>query len=382
MMTTYVRNLLGGVAIAAALSATSATADEYRVVLPDHYDGDLAELTAELGSFFNGKIGPGEAFTVFDGTSNKRIARIDVPDEERFQYPRARLRAFAGEIGKVGRFLTALGNGDKGVPGRLDLLSVLRGIGDNRVDRDGQMHVLVLGRPVQYTRDPAWSMIGEKGRLQIPSDAALVSDATRTPYSVSARKDALAGVNVHVCGVGGWKLSRLDDLSLRHVWGTWIAAQGGAMVTWAHDLAVCFERFRSGVSEAISVAEPDLTLPPAMLRPVWNESERLEGKERPVPESFNIFFKKDHPSVRGLIVFTGVEYDPAHYPSRYDHAWCYFTSAAGRDGAQVRVNVGKKVFAALPTWHKVTDRALKAAGVSRDDFVRARSVCQFPVDGS
>lgn len=162
-------------------------------------------------------------------------------------------------------------------------------------------------------------------------------------------------------------------------------------MTWADDIPVCVERFSAAITEPINTGAPNMALPPAMLSTTWIAHEITGKTEMPVdatrgeepvqPDVFNVFFKANHPQMRGLIVFTGVEYDPPLYPGRYNSSWCYFNSAAGQDGVQVRIDIAKKAYGEAPVWNTPTDKELKAAGVTRANFDLARTVCQFPMDG-
>lgn len=376
----HVRNLLAGVAISAMLASHPAGATEFRLVLPASYEGDGEAVGTAAWQVFVNNVGPGDTLSVFDGTGNQRIAKVEVPDDERYTVQKRKVRKFGPEVAKIGAFAKQATSGGSPAPGRQDILSVLRGLGDNRIGADEDIHVLLVGAPLQVTDDPAWSMIGTDGEVQVPTDAAMLSQATRTPYSVSGREKALARSFIHICTIGGPQLARLQDLALRHAWGQWIAAQGGVLATWAGDLSVCVERFGARVTQALSVAAPNTTLPPAMMRPAWNASaaDGGDGGTKARPDVFNVFFKAAHPRVRGLLVYTGVEYAPANYPARYNNAWCYFNSAAGKDGVQVRVSVGDMLFGGKPVWHKPDKRELEAAGISRGDFEAARSACRFP----
>ena len=380
MKRSVIRGLLVGTAVAAVLAATPAGATEYRAVLADTYNGDTDRLISELGRVFAEKVGPGDTFSLWDGTNNKRVAKIAVPDDKRYSVVKRKMRKFAREIAKIASFLKGLTPGGAPAPGRLDTLSVMRGVGDNRTGSDDDIHVLLIGNPLQVTHDPVWSMIGEDGQLQMPTDAALLSPSYRTPYSVKGRDGLLDKTFIHMCTAGGAKSSPLQDMALRHVWGQWTAAQGGALATWADDISVCVERFGARVATPIKIAAPDKSLPPAMVRPVWNASDRDENGGTVQPDVFNVFFKANHERVQGLIVYTGVEYRPDRYPARYNSAWCYFNSAAGRDGVQVRIAVGDKVFGKAPAWSTPSKRELKAAGITREDFELARAVCRFPAE--
>ncbi len=381
MKNLFEKNLIAGAAIAAFLATAPSQATEYRAVLPESVNIEGDALTRALGRVFADKVGPGDTFSLWDGTNNKRIAKITVPDDERYTTTMRKMRKFSHKIGTIARHLKGLSSNSQSAPGHLDLLSVLHGVGDNRIVADEDIHLIIIGLPVQATHDRIWSMVRDEGKIQVPTDAAILSRGYRTPYSVAGRENALSGVYVHMCNIGGSTLLRLDEMSLRHVWGQLIRAQGGALVTWSSDMSVCVERFAAAVTKPLEIAAPDKSLPPAMMRPVWNESERIKEGERPQPEAFDVFFNADHPSVDGLIVYTGVEYEPENYPIRYDHAWCYFNSAAGRDAVQVRINVARKQFGHDPVWHEASDQELSAAGVSREDAELARDVCQFPKVG-
>ena len=376
----HVRNLLAGVAVSAMLVGHPANATEFRLVLPASYEGDGEALGTAAWQVFVNNVGPGDTLSAFDGTRNQRIAKIEVPDDERYAAVKRKVRTFGPEAAKINAFAKAAASGGSPAPGQQDILSVLRGLGDNRIGKDEDVHVLLIGTPLQATDDPAWSMIGTDGEVQVPTDAAMLSQATRTPYSVSGRENALARSFIHVCTVGGPQLARLQDLTLRHVWGQWITAQGGVLATWAEDPSVCMERFGARVTQPLVLGEPNTALPPAMMRPAWNASATDGGDsgKKAQPDVFNVFFKAAHPRVRGLLVYTGVEYAPVNYPARYNNAWCYFNSAAGKDGVQVRVSVGEMTFGGKPVWHKADKRELEAAGISRGDFEAARSACRFP----
>lgn len=389
--------LLASAAIAALIAAlvagppTSADATEHRVVLSKSFTGDVEALTATLQRFFVDKVGPGDTFSLWDGPTNKRVNEIAVPNDDRYTVAKRKVRKFAREVSAFGPFIQKRASTSGSSSGEMDTLSVLRGVGDNRIDRNEDIHVLMIGSPIQITRDAAWSMRDEDGALRVPTDAALLTPASSTPYSVAGREDTLSRVYVHMCTVGGPSLNQREDMALRHVWGQWTSHQSGALVTWADDLSVCIDRFSASITEPIDTGAPDRSLPPAMLNPGWTtheiagkaevSQEITRGKEPVQPDVFNIFFKANHPKMRGLIVFTGVEYASSLFPIRFTHKWCYFNSAAGQDGVQVRIDVAKKAYGKAPVWDSPTDKELKAAGVTREDFDLARTVCQFPTDG-
>lgn len=378
MARSFARSLLSGVALLGiAALPVAAEATEFQIVLPTHFSGDADALTAAVGKAFAERVGPGDVFVVHDGTKDQRIAKISVPDDDRYKAGKRKFRKFEPEIAKIGAFLSGL-SADPTSEDRLDILAVLHGIGDDRIQgKDEAIHAMIVGSPVQSLAEPEWSMVSEDRTLQVPTDAAMLSSTVRTPYSVSNRPQSLDTVYVHICG-GGPELSPLNDMALRHVWGTWIAAQGGTLATWTDDLAVCVERVTATETTPVTVAQSDMTLPPAMMAPVWNEADRPGQVHRPQPKSFNVFFNERHPSVPGLFVTTGIEYAPELYPSEYNNAWCYFNSAAGQDAVHVRVSIATKRYGNKIVWRNPTDEELKAAGVSRSDAELARSACQFP----
>jgi len=380
MKRSTLHHALGGAVVAAYLTfPLTALATSYRVILPASYAGDSEKLGAELWQFFADTLGPTDSLDMRDG-QNKRIVKITIPNDERYKVQKRKKRKFAKELGKINSYLKGLGAQNKQAIGGLNMLSALQGLGDNRINTD-ETHVLMVGTPVQITQDPAWSMIGQDGKLQVPTDTALLSASYRTPYSVTGRKNLLANTSLHICPTQKLKLSRLENMALRHVWGQWMAGQGGNLVTWSSDLSECMERFGAKVTQAVKLGKPDQSLPPAMVRPVWNEADRVQGTQQAQPDVFNIFFKIGHPTIKGILVYTGVAYKPSNYPHHYDNSWCYFYRIDRKTGVEVRLPVADKDYDKAVVPRTVTDKQLKSVGLSREDFKLARSSCQFPLEG-
>ena len=355
-------------------------ADDLSIYLPERYSGDLETPNSSLWRVFAEGALPGVTLNIWNGTQNKRVAHIAVPDDRRYGVLKRRMRKFAAETAKIAAFTASLKDGGSAGEDRIDLLSVLRAIGENRLDRDQPLHVMIAGSPVQILREPSWSMVGEDGSLQFPSDGAIRAADLQSPYGTSGRKDHLRNAFVHMCVTDGARRNSFENAALRRVWSHWTGLQGGALVTWAEDISVCFERFQAGVKEPVEVVRLTDTASIGMVRSARQADESAKTAKREQPEAFNLFYKMNHPSIEGLIVFTGVEYVPADYPRRYVTSWCYFNSASNRDGIQVRIGVGDKTPGSSPNWHDVSDAQLNAAGVSRANFETSKSACRFPQD--
>lgn len=170
-------------AVLAAGTPAASEAAEYRVVVSETFKGDAEALTGALQRFFVNRVRPGDTFSLWDGTENKRIVKITVPDDKRYEVVKRKVRKFAREIARIGRFVKDRASGEADASARLDTLSVLRGVGDNRVDAGEDIHVLMIGSPLQVTLDTDWSMIGDDGEHRVPTDAALLTTPASTPYS-------------------------------------------------------------------------------------------------------------------------------------------------------------------------------------------------------
>lgn len=370
---------LAGVSLTVVATCLPAEAADLSLYAPERYSGDKNDLEKHFWGVFADQALPGVTMDVWNGTRNERISQIAVPDDERYIVVKRRTRKFAGELGRIGKFIADIDTAASTSPDRLDLLGVLRSIGDNRLRRETPLHVLALGSPDQYLAEPDWSMRDETGVLRVPSDRALSAPDSKSPYGTAGRKGSLNNVYIHVCVTDEGNRNSFESISLRRAWAHWTELQGGSLVTWSGDLSVCFERFQAEVADAIKVEPLNNTGPLGMVD-VDTVAQQTANAEQAQPDIYSIFHKVDHPTVDGLIVYTGVEYMREDFPDRYSNSWCYFNSAANAGSVQVRIDVGDRYPETGIIWNDVSDDALKAAGITKGDLEAAKAACRFPED--
>lgn len=364
-----------GMALTALSLVQAARADTSEVVVPGKM-ADPRPLENLSASYFM-NLGLGDVLSFTDGRDGRRIADFRVPsDDPAFEVPNHKLRFFSkGLTALTARFENLQGDQGTDEAAHLDVLRVIRGLEDRRVETFKNHHVLFVGSPVQLTDDPGFSMQDDQGQLRIPSDAHITSSLKQTPFGRAATGKPLDGLTVHFCVTDRDSRTSFQDHVLMRFWNQYLFERGSALASWTDDLSICFDRFKGRKLNRIDVADLDSSSPFAMVDVGGDVGQRSPTKAG--PDVFNLFSSAHHPTITGLLVYTGIEYNPGDYPGVYTHAWCY-AHIVNEDGAQVRLNIGSKSPGEMPTWDVPTARSLRASGVSRSDFDRSREACLFP----
>lgn len=363
--------------------APTVQASTSEVVLPGAMSSDPGPLETWSASYFMGKLGLGDVLSFIDGRNGHRIAHFPVPaDDKAFEVPNYKVKFFAPQLSKItGRFAELQASGTRDIDGKLDMLRVVRSLEDRQAESTSDHHIMIVGSPVQATTATAFSMRSEGSQLLLPSDRHIKSPLRETPYGMTSKGRTLDGLTFHFCVTDRAARTVLEDRLLMRFWNHLLAERGAALATWTDDISVCVEHFERRHTKRIKVAtlDEDQPLGMALFGPADRNKSEIETTEpfKAGPDVFNLFSKAHHPSIEGLLVFTGVEYNPDDYPVRYVHAWCY-AHIVNNDGAQVRLNIGSKSPSKDPVWDDPTDRNLRTSGVSRVDFDRSSEACQFP----
>lgn len=367
-------------ALTLSLTLTTALAAEMVIAVPEAYPGDAGLFNAEMWSVFTTTVKPGDGYTVLNGTQGEQIAQIQMPDDPKFERIKPRIRSFGAENARIGAVLS--GYQENTGAALIDIPAILRNLGDNRLDKDAETDLVIVGNPVHIAQnEPHFSMRDLNGALQIPSDAHIAASLAETPYGTSGRESGLQNVFVHFCLLPdgeGWN-SAYDEAAHRF-WALHIEQQGGTLVTWTDDIKACFSRFKAKArnsAKSFTLQTDDIGL--AMIQVSRDQIATLERGTKAVKDiaidKFNVFPDAPHPRL-AVTVTTGIEYMATQYPEKFVHSWCYFLRHI--EGAEVRVTVGTMSYGGTPRWKTPSANTLKAANVSQEDVYAAQEACQFP----
>ncbi|MEO0624680.1 MAG: hypothetical protein AAFU49_12905 [Pseudomonadota bacterium] len=198
------RSLFACLALVFGLGSTAVaddTTNHWAVALPTSMPSERAALERALWGVFIDTLRPGDRYRVENATVPGRIAHISLPKDEAFTRAKRRARHFREENARIHAHLTKMGAG----PALVDLPGLLRREALNRVDRETPLALLVIGDMVQiFSDEPSFSMRGEAGGIQIPSDKHLSASLSQTPWGLGDEGPrGLTGVALHLCHQGG-----------------------------------------------------------------------------------------------------------------------------------------------------------------------------------
>lgn len=369
-------------ALMISLTTVSAVSSELVVALPETYPGDATTLKTEMWDVFLSNVGPDTSYRVINGTSGKQAAHIKVPDDEKYDRVRWRIKQFAKQNAEIGGLLERYQDGVG--TAQIDIPAIMRNLGDNRLNNDGEIDLLIVGSPVHLSETEShFSMRNSDSAFLIPSDAHITGSLSQTPYGTAGRESGLKNVSVHFCTVTStddWNSAYSE--AIHRFWSHSIAQQGGKLVTWTDSAKSCFERFKAKARNTrVEFAPLDDKIALAMLPVSREQVETLELGRKAlkdiVIDEFNVFPTAPHPWVSNLEVVTGIKYRASEYPQKFQTSWCYFNRVVG--GVQIKIDVGTMEFGEKPKWLEPSESTLNSAKISRTNVIAARDACQFPV---
>lgn len=363
-------------ALAASLG-TQSHAEHWSIVVPNTIPGGGMVVKEELWSFFVHTPGPSDLIMVLNGTDPGQIASLRIPSDKKYAQAKWRARTFAREMAAISQFIDGVSGGAIDT----DIIRTLRYVALNRFD-DTPINLLLLTSAVQtFPVEPSFSM-RSGDVLRVPSPGHLIAPVTETPFGMGNEgAEGLSDVYVHLCNVND-DLSSDTEAIYQSLWGTYIAARNGVLVTWSDDLATCFERFASqarrqigfvhyvddgGVLEMRDINRNQVTVIEEPTTTIVNGIE---------VEQFNIFSSSPHPTLPSREVTTGVIYVPGKYPDVYERAYCYFNVL--KSGTSIRFDLGVKPYGQNVAWDTPSTSSLRSAGITRRDFESGKPACSWP----
>ena len=243
----HLRNGVASLAIAAALWQQPASAETWEVVVPPNMPRS-AELKAELWDFFLRGMAPGDGLTLHDGLFPRELARVEIPDDPRFDAQRARTKGLARETATLARRIDALGAGDSGeFRYRIAFPEFAFAYANSRTG--GESHMLVITSGMHHAPlEPEFSLRHRGGELVLPNDAHIEAPLSESPYGTRDRGEALKGVVAHFCLMAGDdEMTTHQKDELRRFWSLYVSNLGGEMATFTESLSGCFDRWRGKI---------------------------------------------------------------------------------------------------------------------------------------
>ncbi|HIG21770.1 MAG TPA: hypothetical protein EYG57_07010 [Planctomycetes bacterium] len=239
-------------AIALALAAPAAKADNLAVGLSPHGESSLKQAEAKDAiRLMLETVEPGETASVFDAFSGELICTFEVPDRSSYRSAKAKLNKNAGCVRRILQF-TKSANAD-GEAGALDLSEFLRLLA--RQAPTSQLEtVVIFGSPIiNNPRQPSLYMAG--GR--IPSDGHVFTDRANSPFSMSGLGKPLEGVAIHFASEGyRWSVNDQHSYFTGRFWAISSNALGAELATFSADRDQLIERVKSGVRQPTEKFEP------------------------------------------------------------------------------------------------------------------------------
>jgi hypothetical protein len=378
-----------GLAVAVALWPGPARAETWEIVVPPNMPRS-DELKAEIWDFFLRGMGPGDGLTVHDGLYARQLARIEIPDDARFEAVRVRTKALSRETAALSRRIDALSDAAGGESGyRIAFPEFAYSYGNARTE--GESHMLVITSGLHDAPlEPAFGLRRDGEALMMPNDAHVAASLSESPYGTRGREDALEGVVAHFCLMeSDGPMTTYQKDELRRFWSLYVGHMGGEMATFTESLPRCFDRWRGKVrgdmpEEVLDARTEVIAMRRVLRSPSGDGNPRPRPRPRPGQaegiEDFALFSSRPHPMLEGVEVTTGVKYRADEYPRTYVSAWCY--TSIEHKGVTIRIEVGAKFPLGDVDWHFATTDELAAAGISAVEAEAGRSACGFPEDAT
>ncbi len=202
--------------------------------------------TAKVKSTLHFLLGlePGDTATVMDGYHVTTLGTFAVPEDARYQSPKARLaknRAVAGAMMRSAK-QAKVSEATLPLPNAIMLPKLLSRIAEDHTG-DGPLDVVIQGSPFYADpREPGFAMVD--GRF--PSDGHLAHGRDKTPLGVDT-PDKYARLRVHLVydAASPMEGSRHEEM-IERWWRLNIEAQGGELVSFSNDLSSVFRRVLNG----------------------------------------------------------------------------------------------------------------------------------------
>lgn len=374
---------IASITMTLGLTAASSHAEDIVLVLPESFSGPQQRLKADIDAMFLDRLKPGGTMTIFNGTRVTSVAQVALPDDERFERKRYRVKKFASELGKMLSFAEEASTNGKASADIL-LPEFFAFYAANRTDA-GTPEVMIIGGGLYASPSDSSAAIrlDADQSLYVPSQRLILGSLEESPYGTAGQEDTLSGLLVHMCDpYADTPLSTFQEAALRKAWGLWLKAQGAVLLTFTQDLSTCIDRFTQSARNVPEAYEFDSEQEDmlAMLR-VRREPLSLFDLEpnwpRPEISVFTEFESHPHPYMAGVEIDTGTRFRRETWPD-FSYSWC--NVSYHRNGVRILITLGNRSPKGDVVWQDITPNELEAAGISLADAEAGRTACRLPGD--
>ena len=185
----------------------------------------------------------GDTLRIFDAHDIRSIASLDIPEKKAFQYRKFRQKRFRRQMKNIREHIDGLSiNGERDSIFLPQFLEHLSGNVFDQRPGNAPVHVLVFGNAFYVDeREEAFSM--RKGWF--PSDGHLKVSQLHSVYGTVKKRGRLKNFSVHMLYTNKpetWP-NDLYRHRIHRFWHLFVKTQGGALLTFAHDVEAAFDRF-------------------------------------------------------------------------------------------------------------------------------------------
>lgn len=273
---------LTGVSVALLIASGSTNARDAIIGLsPAQSPADLQAQAERVIEHLIETVDPGETALIFDALEVELIGTFEVPNNDAYANPRAKLQANRAVLTELRAFFEGAVLDDEH-PGAVNLPDFLRTIRAH-YPSDDPRSIIVLGSPLyDDPLAPSMSML----RGGVPNDGAIAAPSHVTPYSTGNLSGTLEGDQLLfgiVPSAENWAVSQDHGYHVERLWTLTMEAHGGETAYFGEDLQTLFRLASDGV-EGSAHAQPLAPTDKLELVRFLPDQGRVGGRPAPEPE--------------------------------------------------------------------------------------------------
>lgn len=253
-MKTYTRIPIIIAAMVLVVSFTINAATYITGLSPYYPPPDREAVTKGLLLFVLEGAATGDNIIVYDALNLQPVCQFKVSEDTLFQRnARARVQRFKTEIVALQTFLTTDRPHAPELTGVIHVPEFLNLAGAQLRSPGEPARVIILGSPFYANTDePAFDM-----HEAVPSDAHLTAAPNESIFSTAQKRSTLRGITVHHAYLHECFVNSFHQERITRFWSLYAQHQEGALVTFAPDIGLAFERARANVQQPCVVAKLD-----------------------------------------------------------------------------------------------------------------------------
>jgi hypothetical protein len=191
---------------------------------------------------------PGDSVQVYDALNLAPVTTFRIPEGKAFERnARARLERLKTEVAVLTRFFGGQTNAQSEVSGVIDFPGFVALAGSQLRIPGERISMILVGSPFYVNpEEPSFNTTEA-----YPSDAHLAADTLESVFSVTAKREALAGVAVHYAYLRESFLNELHKERLARFYSLFVQEQQGVLSTFAPDINLALQRSKTEANTSI-----------------------------------------------------------------------------------------------------------------------------------